>query len=44
MLENDIKENFFIPTDGGATPMEVFNIIKHFLQDNKINWKKCTGL
>jgi len=30
--------------DGRATSLEVFSTIKHFLEENEINWEICIGL
>jgi len=30
---------FCKPSDGRAMSLEVFNIIKHFLEENEINWE-----
>jgi hypothetical protein len=46
VLVRDIKEDlsFCKPTDGRAISLEVFNLINHLVEDNEINWEKCTGL
>jgi hypothetical protein len=46
VLENDAKENllFLKSIDGGATSLEVFNVIKHFIGQNEIIWGHCAGL